>query len=209
MARRLLQALLLPYFRVRVTGLERVPRNGPVILAINHLSMLDPLLIGVVMPRPVCFMAKDELFRYPLLGQVLRWVYAFPVRRGEADREAIHHALKLLREERVVGVFPEGTRSRDGQLLELQGGTALLALKSGAPILPVAIAGTERAMPKGAWWPRRIAIDIRVGQLLTTGSESTSGKKERIAATSHRLAEQLRELLGQRLPGEPDSPALG
>lgn len=195
------------YFQIRVTGLDRVPRSGPVVLAINHLSMLDPILIGAVMPRPICFMAKEELFRYPLLGRILRWVNAFPVRRGEPDRDAIQYALKRLREGHVVGIFPEGTRSLDGRLLELHGGTALLALKSGAPILPVAITGTQRAMPKGAWWPRRVYVEIRIGQLLPVDPAPATGTKARIAATSQRLAASLSELLGQSLAGQPDSSA--
>ena len=175
-------------------------------MAINHLSMLDPILVGAVIPRPICFMAKEELFRYPVLGRILRWVHAFPVRRGEPDREAIQYALRRLREGQVVGIFPEGTRSPDGRLLELQGGTALLALKSGAPILPVAITGTQRAMPKGAWWPRRVPVEIRIGHLLPVEpTDPATSTRARIAATSQRLAASLSELLGQSLAGQPGS----
>ena len=206
--RRLVGPILRRYFRIRVTGLERLPRTGPVVLAINHRSMLDPILIGAVMPRPVCFMAKEELFRYPGLGRLLRWLGAFPVRRGEPDREAIQHALRRLREGQVVGIFPEGTRSVDGRLLTLHGGTALLALKSGAPILPVAITGTERAMPRGAWWPRRVTVEIRVGRLLPVEEGSATGTKARVASTSRRLADSLAELLGQRLVHQADGSGL-
>ena len=205
-ARRILRPLLCAYFRVRVTGLERVPRSGPVLLAINHLSMLDPILVGAVIPRPIYFMAKEELFRYPLLGRILRWVHAFPVRRGEPDREAIQYALKRLQEGQVVGIFPEGTRSLDGQLLTLHGGTALLALKSGAPILPVAITGTQLAMPKGAWWPRRVPVEIRIGHLLSVEGAPTAGTRARIAETSRRLADSLKELLAQSMARQPGSP---
>ncbi|MBE3597733.1 MAG: 1-acyl-sn-glycerol-3-phosphate acyltransferase [Limnochordaceae bacterium] len=197
-ARWVLRAVLVRYFRVRAYGIDRIPASGPVLLAINHLSMLDPLLIGVVVPRPVHFMAKEELFRYPVLRQLLPKVHAFPVRRGEADREAIHQALRRLQEGQVVGVFPEGTRSQDGRLLEIQGGTALLALKSGAPILPIAITGTERAMPRGAYWPRRVRVEIRVGKLIhPETSPCQHAGRDRIHSTSRRLAEELGALLEQ------------
>lgn len=182
-----------------------MPRQGPLIVAINHLSLLDPILVGAALPRPVHFMAKEELFRYPLLGLLLRWVRAFPVRRGEADREAIASGLRILQAGGVVGIFPEGTRSLDGRLLSLQGGTAFLALKSGAPIVPVAISGTERAMPKGAWWPRRVAVRIQVGTPIQRLPDNGAAFKDRLQELSRSLAQELARLLNQPFSGEPGS----
>ena len=194
------------YFHVQVQGLERVPPRGPVILAINHLSMLDPILVGAVMPRVVHFMAKQELFRYPLLGWLLRRLHAFPVRRGQADREALARALDLLRAGEVVGIFPEGTRSADGQLLPLQGGTAFLALKSGAAVIPVAIAGTHRAMPRGALWPRRVRVQIRIGEPVRLSLPAPgSVRKGELQAVSESITLALHRLVHQLFSGQPTS----
>lgn len=197
------------FFRVRVTGVQQVPAQGPVILAINHLSMLDPLIIGVTFPRPIHYMAKEELFRYPLLGHLLRWVGTFPVRRGEADREAIQRSLQLLKKGRVVGVFPEGTRSDDGRLREIQGGTALLALRSGAPILPIAIWGTGQAMPRGRFLPKRARVLIHIGEAIWIQASNGMSGHDRIREISRQLARQLGELLRQLPTAEPGLPSPG
>lgn len=203
----ILRPVLMRYFRMRVDGLERLPSQGPAILAINHVSMLDPILVAAALPRPVHFMAKEELFRYPLLGWLLRWLHAFPVRRGQPDREAIARALSVLKAGGVVGIFPEGTRSLDGRLLPIQGGTAFLALKSGAAVFPVAIVGTHRAMPKGAWWPRRACVQIRVGEPLRL-PEGTQGpvRRAELEAVNARIRHELHRLVNQLLSGAPGSP---
>ena len=191
---------------MRVEGLNRLPRQGPVILAINHLSMLDPILVGAVVPRVIHFMAKEELFRYPGLGWLLRRVHAFPVRRGQADREALATALQLLRAGEVVGIFPEGTRSADGRLLPLQSGTAFLALKSGATVVPVAIAGTQQAMPKGALWPRRARVRIQVGEALAASAPSGPGaRKAQLQEVSETITQAMHRLLSQLMAGQPTS----
>ena len=206
MTRRIVLPIVSWYFQVQVQGLDRVPRYGPAILAINHLSMLDPILVGAVVPRVVHFMAKEELFRYPLLGWLLRCLHAFPVRRGQADREALSRALAVLKAGGVVGIFPEGTRSADGQLLPLQGGTAFLALKSGAAVIPVAIAGTHRAMPRGALWPRRARVQIRIGEPLCPGmAGSGSVRREQLQAVSESITLALHRLVNQLFSGQPSS----
>jgi len=132
------------FYRWDVRGRENVPREGPVLLCANHFDWWDPLLVGTAASRPVFFMAKEELFRYPVLGTLLPKVGAFPVRRGTPDRRALRAALELLAQGQVVGIFPEGTRSRDGRLLPAQPGAAMLAVRSRAPVVPVAIAGPYR-----------------------------------------------------------------
>ncbi|HEY8486776.1 MAG TPA: lysophospholipid acyltransferase family protein [Limnochordales bacterium] len=194
---------------MRVDGLERLPAQGPVILAINHLSMLDPILIGALVPRVVHFMAKEELFRYPLLAPVLRWVHAFPVRRGQPDREALARALAILRRGEVVGIFPEGTRGVEGRLLPLQAGTAFLALKSGAVVVPVAIVGTHRAMPRGAWWPRRVGVLVRIGEPLpvAAGQVREGGlRRAELQQLSARIHHALHRLVTQLLSEAPGTP---
>lgn len=122
-----------------VEGGGNIPSGGPIILVANHTSYSDPPLIGAALNRRVHFMAKEELFHYPIFGTILHRLEAFPVKRGAVDRSAIRKALDILREGKVLGMFPEGTRIKTGQLGEAQPGVALLATKSGAPILPVGI----------------------------------------------------------------------
>ena len=129
-----------------VRGEENVPATGPVLLVANHISYLDPPSIGDASPRRVVFMAKHELFGIKPLGWLLRGVDAFPVHRGQADRSAFKNTLALLGEGRVVGIFPEGSRQLDGNLGEAEPGAALFALKTGCPVVPVYVDGTNRML---------------------------------------------------------------
>ena len=131
-------------YRIRAEGQEHIPRSGGVILCGNHINAQDPIIIGLACPRPVCFMAKEELFRSQLLGFIIRGLGAFPVKRGSADRAALKHALSLLEAGCCFGIFPEGTRSRTGELQKPEPGTAYIALKSGVPVIPVGISGSYR-----------------------------------------------------------------
>ena len=140
--------LLLVIFRVRVVCPERVPSSGA-ILAGNHVSYGDPVLLWCAAPRRVRFMAKSELWRSRFLGWAITTFWAFPVKRGEPDRQAIAKATDLLKSGELVGIFPEGTRVRDGAV-EPQGGVAFLAMRAGVPIVPVGIAGTDKIRPDGA-----------------------------------------------------------
>jgi len=131
-------------FRCKVHGRENIPAGG-FILCSNHISWFDPPLVGCTLwKRKVYFMAKEELFSNRLFSLVLRKLNAFPVKRDRADRRAIQYALALLKEDGIVGMFPEGTRSKTGSMQELLDGAALLALKSNVPVLPVAVKGPYR-----------------------------------------------------------------
>jgi len=131
-------------FRIRVEGLENFPMEGKTIVYANHISWLDPVIIGCVLPRQVFFMAKAELFKIPLLRTVIRYLGAFPVNRGSADLSAIKHSLQVLNEGKVFGIFPEGTRNKTGFLQSFSHGIASIAHKSRAKVLPVAIVGQYR-----------------------------------------------------------------
>jgi 1-acyl-sn-glycerol-3-phosphate acyltransferase len=148
-------------FRLRVDGASHVPDAGPVILAGNHRSMLDVPLLVVASPRPVTFMAKRGLFRGRLWTALFHGLGGFPVEPGTSDRGALDMGMAVLDAGAVLGVFPEGTRSFRGPMGPFLNGTAWLALRSGAPIVPCAIVGTEP--PAGtSWWrwlrPRRVGI---------------------------------------------------
>lgn len=131
-------------FRVRVSGRHHLPAMGPAIIYANHLSWYDIPVVAFSVSRRIRFMAKAELFRVPFLGRAIGYLGAFPIRRGQPDRQAIRTALTLLKAGEVVGIFPEGTRSKTGQLQRPEPGLAYLAYKSGVPLVPVAISSTYR-----------------------------------------------------------------
>ncbi len=156
--------------RVTVTGAEHMPRSGGVLLVSNHLTSYDPMIVGMNFKRILRFMAKIELYRNPARAWFVTQLQAFPIRRGEADRAALRYAEELLKDGRVVAIFPEGHRSRNAAMQAGQPGIALLARRTGAPILPVAITGTEHFLPRALprWRPwRRPALTITVGAPFT------------------------------------------
>lgn len=151
-------------FSMQVEGKANIPEEGGVILAANHSSMLDPVVVGCAIDRPIRFMAKRELFDNPFLGMIARGLGAFPVQRGKDDKDAFRQALEVLRSGQVLGMFPEGTRSVDGRLQKAYSGAAVLAEKTDAYLVPVGIVGTNRVMRKGAVLPRGGRIYVRFGK---------------------------------------------
>lgn len=147
-------------FRCEVSGQEHIPKEGSVIIAANHRSNWDPALAAAFMPRDVHFMAKDELFKIPVFGYFITQLHAFPVRRGASDRTAIRMAIKLLSDGNCLGLFPEGTRSKDGLLGKPEAGLALIALKAGAMVVPTALIGTDKIFRNGSMFPK---LEIRYG----------------------------------------------
>lgn len=142
--------LLYLLFGFSAKGQEHVPKTGPVILAANHLSILDPIAVGAGVWRPVSFFARADLFRLPVLSWLLPRIHAIPVERGESDLAAIKRALRTLERGFAFGIFPEGTRSRTGRLQPFKTGVAAIALRTGTPVVPVAVMGTEKALPVGS-----------------------------------------------------------
>jgi 1-acyl-sn-glycerol-3-phosphate acyltransferase len=159
----LTHAVLRLLFRMRVIGAENIPPEGPALLAANHVSVLDPPVVGSGASRPLQFMAKAELFRIPLLGRLIRGLNAYPVEREGADAGALRHALLLLREGKALLVFPEGTRGTEGALQRGRPGAGMLAALSEAPVVPVYVEGTGRVLPRGATRMRRWPITVRYG----------------------------------------------
>ncbi len=135
-----------PFYRIKVIGKENFPKEGGVLLCTNHIDNFDPPVVGITCPRPVHFMAKEELFEMPVLKSILPKVKAFPVKRGMSDRKAMRNALSLLKEGKVVGLFPEGTRSRDGELQKGLAGAGFFALRGNANVMPCAIIGPYKPL---------------------------------------------------------------
>lgn len=188
------------YFRLEVVGTENIPLTGPVLLAANHASNLDPTTIACGLPRQVQFLAKEELLQKPLLGSFLRCVNTHPIRRGGGDRAAIRQCVELLRQGRMVLIFPEGTRTRDGRLQEGKPGAAMIALQAEAPICPVYIDGTFEAMPRSAKRPVRHKVRVLVGEPLDPVS-AVAGyeRRERYEALTRIIMERIAGLGEQAL----------
>ena len=169
-------ALMRLFFRLEAVNPAAVPATGPVLLVSNHVSVLDPPLIGGAAPRPLSFMAKEELFRIPLFGRLIRALNARPVRRDGSDMRALKAALALLAEGRAILVFPEGTRGEEGgPLREGKPGVGMLAVLSGAPVVPVFVSGSGAALPRGRALPRPAKVRVAFGPALSFKKE---GKRE-------------------------------
>ena len=165
LVRALFQPFFHLYFRLSRIGREHVPESGPVIFASNHRSFLDPFVIATIARRPMYYVAKEELFRHRLTAWFLNALGAFPVRRGQGDGDMLETAKAILARGDAVLIFPEGTRIRPGSLGRPKRGVGRLALETGAPVVPVAVIGTE-AIRKG-WRIRPHKVRIRVGRPLT------------------------------------------
>ena len=148
-----LAPLLQFWLRVDVRGQENIPTIGGVVLASNHVSLLDPPLIGTLVERKVHFMAKDELFNNCFSNYFFSKLGAFPVKRGCADRNAIKKALSILADNKILAIFPEGTRSKNGILSPLEAGAIMIAVKSKSTVVPVAIKGPEK-LSFVNWFPK-------------------------------------------------------
>ena len=146
--------------RYRVSGLERVPESGPLLIVANHLSWYDPLLLGVALRRRVWFFTKSEIFRWPIVGKAARATGQIPVHRGESDRAALGKGLAYLKEGKALGIFPEGTVERKTVMIPALTGGAMLAIRSGAPVLPIAHTGTRKVLRSPRWWYPRVTITI-------------------------------------------------
>jgi 1-acyl-sn-glycerol-3-phosphate acyltransferase len=147
-AKAVVYGALKPVYRFEVIGREHFPTDGGVLLCSNHIDNLDPPVVGINAPRPVHFMAKEELFKVPALGKILPHLNAFPVKRGMSDREALRKGLGTLKEGKVLGLFPEGTRSKTGQLGKGLAGAGFFALRSKAHVVPCAIIGPYKPFSK-------------------------------------------------------------
>lgn len=137
-----------PLYPVEVIGREHFPKEGGVLLCANHIHNLDPVMVGIAAQREISFMAKEELFRVPILGRIVRRLNAFPVKRGAGDREALRNGMKVLRDGKVLGLFPEGTRSKTGKLGKGLAGAGFFALRTNAEVVPCAIIGKYKPFAK-------------------------------------------------------------
>jgi 1-acyl-sn-glycerol-3-phosphate acyltransferase len=182
-----IRPLMRAWFRMRVQGSEHLPPSGPVILAANHRSNMDPVLLGAAVKRPVAYMAKVELFVWPL-GWILRLIGQFPVQRGGIDREALRQTSAVLARGGVLGLFPEGTRG-DGSFSSVHPGLAYIVLRERCPVVPVALYGTERVRRRFGWLPFASPVRIVIGPPIDLPVSTVDRSSRRTA--SEALRQQL------------------
>ena len=175
------------FFRITVEGREHEPTRGPFIAAGNHASAVDPLVVGISLRNKAFYMGKEELFSVPVVGPWVTSMGTFPVRRGQPDRKAIRRSIHILESGDVLVMFPEGTRSPDGRLQKPEPGAAMIALRTGAPVLPVAVINSHRILPKGSRRPRFEKVTVRMGPPV------------RVPRVEGRLDHKMMEEWGQRI----------
>ena len=178
--------------RLNVEGTENIPKDGPLVIASNHLSLLDPPVIGVAATRKVHFMAKQELF-VPILGDIYKALGAFPVRRGGADRAAIKHGIDILEDNKVLAIFPEGTRSKTGKLGKAEPGALMMASKAMATIVPCCVMGTDYRR-QGRIWPK---VTVRFGKPIYFPADAVVNKE-----FLHEMTENLMQHIAALQAGE-------
>ena len=194
-ARACCMVLIRILFSVEVTGRENVPKGQGFMLVANHRSNFDPLFVAAGVKQQICFMAKAELFHNPLLGWLIKCLGAFPVERGKGDSGAIEWAEGIVQAGKVLGMFPEGTRSPDGKLLRAKSGAAMIAMQTHTDVLPCAVCYEGKLR-------FRMKLSIRYGKLLhfeelgfTPGANSPREIKE----ASRRMMEQIAGLMGKEV----------
>lgn len=190
-------------------GREKLPKRGGALLCANHVSYLDPPALGAaVFPRRTYYFAKQELFRNPIFGAVIRSCYAFPVDREGTDREAIRYAIDLLEKGELLVLFPEGGRSPDGSLQPGNLGPALMASKAGVPIIPAAIKETDRQMPPGKGGLHRGRVQVDFGDPIDPRSfgegrlsrDQLEALTEALMQTIYKLQQTQYERVGETAP---------
>ncbi|ABO49687.1 1-acyl-sn-glycerol-3-phosphate acyltransferase [Desulforamulus reducens MI-1] len=186
----IIRYILLIWRRWKIVGRDNLPVSGGVLVVSNHVSNLDPLVVGCALTRRIHFMAKVELFKIPILASLIRMLGAFPVNRERSDRKAIRMALEYLQNGEVVGIFPEGTRSKTGELQKAQIGAAMLAVKSNTPILPVALIGTRGIFNK---------VVVKIGEPLYIPELWRSrASKEQLEALSEQVMKEIERLINNQ-----------
>lgn len=193
----LLRFLLGLAYRFRYIGTENIPVSGPAIFAGNHTSNLDPFCIAFALPvsRPISFMAKAEMFANPVTDWFFRSVHQFPVNRGAADRQAIRHAVGILSQGGLLGIFPQGTRSASGEVEQAQSGAAFIALQAGATIVPAGIIHGPRRL-------FRRDVSVAFSEPIRPEEFESLPKRERIEKMTERLVAGINAAIGEAAGSE-------
>lgn len=193
-AKKIVRVLLWPFYKVGTEYRAELPQEQGYIMASNHVSDMDPVMLGLAFHKPLNFMAKEELFRIPVFNSIIRALGAFPVARGKGDQAAIDHAVGIVKNGGVLGIFPEGTRFKDGKLHRLKSGAVVIAAKTGADVLPTCIRYEKRRFLR-----RHVKVVFGVpikNHILNLTEQS----KSELRAANKLLAEGIAELMGVEVP---------
>jgi len=188
------------YFRWRVYDSNRVPRSGPVILASNHSSFLDPMLVGATLPRAINYLARENLFRFPVIGWVLHKWQAVPVNREGGGARGLKAILDRLLAGGAIILFPEGTRSPDGRLQPARSGIGLTVIRSIAPVVPVRVFGTFEAYNRHMRFPRPRRVTVKFGEPMKfeqLRAEATTCSKTRLKEIYQQVADEIMAAIGK------------
>lgn len=202
----ILQNVLCFWLGYRARGMEHIPPSGGGLMVVNHQSFLDPVLVGLPLARPISFLARDNLFRVPVLGWVLNNMYTMPINREAASTASIREAIRRLKYGFLVGIFPEGTRTTDGSVGELKPGFLALMRRSKRPVYPIGISGAYEALPRGSFMLRPRRVRVVYGEPISAETIASYGRDEEGLLTvvrlrliaCHREAEDWR--LGREVP---------
>jgi 1-acyl-sn-glycerol-3-phosphate acyltransferase len=192
LARTICRIVSTEMFDLKVYGMRYVPRRGGVLIVSNHQSYLDPVVLACQLPRPVSFLAKSELFEVPGFGAVIRQLNAFPVRQGEGDVGAVRETIRRLQEGHALNMFPEGSRSNDGEIRPLESGIGLIVRRAGVPVVPAAIHGSFDAWPRGAAVFRSRPVRVQFGPVMDLKDLKAAEIVKRIDVTLRTMFEELR-----------------
>ncbi len=191
------------YFRWKIFTPENVPQTGPVVLAANHASFIDPPLVGSALPRDINYLARESLFRFPIIGAILRSWNAVPVDRDGGGAKGLKMILDRLNKGGAIILFPEGTRTRDGKLQPARSGIGLTVIKSDAPVIPVRVFGTYEAYGRHLKFPRPRRIAVKYGKPMmfeTLRVESKTCSKPRLKEIYQEVADQIMDEIEKLQP---------
>lgn len=180
-----LQSVFCFWLGYRARGHEHLPRTGGALLLINHQSFLDPLLVGLPLTRPVSFLARDNLFRVPVIGHILQNTYVMPINRDSPSTASLREAIRRIDGGFYVGIFPEGTRTEDGSVGALKPGFLALLRRTNAPVIPVGIAGAFESYPKNRLFPFPGKVRVVFGEVLDRERLNGYGKPDEAALLEH------------------------
>jgi 1-acyl-sn-glycerol-3-phosphate acyltransferase len=187
------KAIAKTFFQYRVTGAENMIEEGPCIIAANHCSYFDPPLVGVACRRAIHYLARKSLLDVPVLGPILPQLNVIPVEQTNADRSALMGAIRVVRSGGAVLIFPEGTRSPDGKFQAAQPGIGMIAVKTGARVVPVRISGSYEAFPRGSAWPSLRPVTVNVGRAISL-TDCCSADRQAYQKASDRIMDAVAKL---------------